>query len=326
MSILSHPRGGIQSRATNFAPLAMDIRRLLAYSLPPRYWPSWIALSVLWGVVHLPYRWQLVVGRAIGRLVYRLIPRRRHIAEVNLSLCFPALSPSERRTLLRRHFESVGMALFEAVLSWSASDQRLRPLSHVEGIENLHQALKAGRGAILLSGHFTTLELGGRLLALYTPIQFVYRRQGNPLFEAIIRRHRERRIEKVIPRDNIREMVRSLRHNKAVWFAPDQNYGLKYSVWAPFFGIPAATNAATSRIAKISGAQVIPCFTQRLPDGRGYKVILHPALKHFPSDDVEKDTRLINELIEAQVRQAPEQYFWLHRRFKDRPPGSPKFY
>ena len=294
--------------------------------LTPRYWPLWGGIGLLWCLTRLPYRWQLVAGRQIGHLGYWLAPRRRKIADINLKLCFPALSDSQRHQLLYSHFESLGISLLEMLSAWWLPDTTLKPLGHIQGQEYLHAALKQGQGVILLSAHFTSLEIGSRFLTMHTAIHAIYRPHENPLIEYVMKKNREKRAEKAIPREAVREMLRSLKNNKSLWFAIDQNFGHKNSVFADFFGIPAATNTATSRLAQISGATVIPFFTQRLPHHQGYKVILQPALDNFPSGDDQQDASRINQLIEEQIRQAPEQYLWVHRRFKDRPEGETPFY
>lgn len=288
----------------------------------PRYWLWWMIIGGLWCLTLLPFSWQLRIGQQIGRLAYRLAPRRRRIATINLQLCFPNLDDNQRSILLKRHFESLGMGFLETLNAWWSSDDSLRSLGQIQGLDYLQSALARGKGVILLSAHFTSLEIGGRLLTLYVPIHATYRPHENPVINYVMRKGREKRVEKAIVRTAIRDMCRSLKQNKPVWFAIDQNFGHKYSVFADFFGIPAATNTATARLAQMSGALVIPFFTQRLADYQGYKVILLPALENFPSDDKVKDALQINQLIEAQVKQAPEQYLWVHRRFKDRPAGE----
>jgi KDO2-lipid IV(A) lauroyltransferase len=252
--------------------------------------------------------------------------RRRHIAETNIRLCFPELTPRARARLVRDHFASLGISMLEVAMGWWASERRLRTLGQVQGLEHLQQALAHGKGVILLSAHFTCLELGGRLLALHAPFHVMYRPHENPVLEHVQRSNREAHFERAIPRDDPRAMLRSLKQNKAVWYAPDQNYGHKHSVFAPFFGVPAATSTATARLARVSGAAVVPFFPIRRGDGRGYDLTLLPALEDFPSDDVAADTARINRLIEDHVRKAPEQYLWAHQRFKDRPAGSPALY
>ncbi|MBE9561826.1 MAG: lipid A biosynthesis lauroyl acyltransferase, partial [Proteobacteria bacterium] len=250
----------------------------------------------------------------------------RKIAATNLKLCFPELTENQLHNLLYQHFESLGMGLLEMLSAWWLKDSLLKPLEHVEGLEYLDAALKRGKGVILLSAHFTSLELGCRFLTMHTIIHGLYRQHENPLIEYFMKKSRESQAEKAIPRDNIRELLRSLRNNKSVWLATDQNFGHKNSVFVDFFGIPAATNTAIPRLAKMSKATVIPFSIRRLTNSQGYKVTLQPALENFPSSDEVQDVLLINKLIETQIKQAPEQYLWVHRRFKDRPNGEKSFY
>jgi KDO2-lipid IV(A) lauroyltransferase len=214
----------------------------------------------------------------------------------------------------------------ETALSWWGSDRRLKPLAAITGLEHLEAALRQGRGAILLSAHFTTLEIGGRLLALHAPFHVLYRDHRNPVIEALQRHARRRRFEKAIPRGDLRGMLASLKQNRPVWYAPDQDFGRDNSVFVPFFGVPAATLTATSRLARLSGAPVVPFFPRRLPGARGYELTLLPALENFPGVDIEQDARRLTGLVEACIRQQPEQYLWVHRRFKTRPPGEPPVY
>ncbi len=294
---------------------------------PIRHWIrngiTWLAAGLLWCITRLPYAWQLAIGRGLGRLIRGLARDRRSIALTNLSLCFPELSVRERHRLLDAHFASLGIALVETALGWWGTDRRLGKLVMLTGLEHLQAVLQQGRGAILLSAHFTTLEIGGRLLSLYTPFHVLYRSHKNPVIETLQRRSRRRRFEKAIPRDDLRAMLASLKQNRPVWYAPDQDYGINNSLFVPFFGIPAATLTATSRLARVSGAPVVPFFQRRLPGARGYELTLLPALEDFPGEDIEQDTRRVMNLIETRIRQQPEQYLWVHRRFKTRPPGEP---
>ncbi|WJW75265.1 LpxL/LpxP family Kdo(2)-lipid IV(A) lauroyl/palmitoleoyl acyltransferase [Thiohalobacter sp. IOR34] len=301
---------------------AANPRAPLLPLLAPRFWPLWSGLGLGWLVAQLPYRWQMRLGRGLGALLFHTARRRRHIARTNLRLCFPELDEAARERLLRSNFAALGMGVVETAMSWWTPDARLRPLARIEGLEHLRAALAQGRGVILLSAHFMTLEIGGRLLALEAPFHVLYREHKNPLFERVMRRARERHFEKAIPRDDMRGFLRSLKANMPVWYAPDQNYGREHSIFVTFFGIPAATISATHRLARISGAPVVPFFPERLADDAGYRLRLLPALADFPSGDEAADTQRINDLIEAEIRRIPEQYLWVHRRFKTRPEGE----
>ncbi|MFA7386686.1 MAG: LpxL/LpxP family Kdo(2)-lipid IV(A) lauroyl/palmitoleoyl acyltransferase [Thiohalobacteraceae bacterium] len=292
----------------------------------PRYWPVHIGMVFGWLVAQLPFRAQLALGRALGMVAYHLMRRRRRIARINLGLCFPELDRYARRALLREHFRSLGLGVIETAMSWWTPESRLRGLAQVEGQEHLHVALAAGRGVILLSAHFTTLEIGGRLLSLHAPFHVLYRRHKNAAFEAVMQRARERHFEKAIPRDDMRGMLKSLKANMPVWYAPDQNYGREHSIFVSFFGISASTITATTRLARISGAKVVPFFPERLPGAAGYRLRVYPALENFPSDDEAADTQRINDLIETEIRKVPAQYLWVHRRFKTRPAGQQRLY
>ena len=293
--------------------------------LGPRFWPTWLGLALMRLLVLLPFRLQLTLGRLLGRVVLHLLPRRRHIAETNLALCFPEKDLKQRKALLRAHFESLGQGVFETAFTWWASDRRLKGLAIVEGVENIASARAAGRGVILLSAHFTTLEIGCRLLLQHEPFHPMYRTHENPLFERVMRASRQRLSENPIRRDDVRGLLRSLRQGHAVWYAPDQAYRGKNAADVGFFGVPAATNLATTRLAQTSGAPVLPFFSVRTPAGR-YRLIVKPALENFPGTSASEDAARMNALIEETVREAPEQYLWVHRRFKAVRPGDPDPY
>ena len=294
--------------------------------LAPRHWPTWLALGLLRLTVLLPFPWLLRLGAALGDLLYLALPARRRIAATNLRLCFPELDEAQRHTLLRRNFRATGMSLFETGLSWWGHPRRLRRLYHIQGLEHVQQALQRGHGVILLSAHLTCLEIGGRLLSLQQPFQVMYKQQRNPLFEAVMKQARVAHYQRAIQRHDVRAMIRSLKENVACWYAPDQDFGRKNALFAPFFGVPAATVTATSRFARLSGAAGVPFFPRRRSDGSGYELTLLPPLEGFGQGDDYHDTERLNRLIEAQVRKAPEQYLWLHRRFGTRPEGEPGLY
>lgn len=285
-------------------------------------------LAVLKACVALPIDTQFSLMRALGTLAGRLAKRRAGIARINLSLCFPELSDTARERLLHDHFEAMAIGIAETALGWWSSTDRLIKRSEIRGLAHLLDAVARGKGVILLSAHFTTLEIGGRLLAESAPnlpCNSMYRPNENPTLERVIREQRKARFGEPIKRDDIRGVIRALRRGEIVWYASDQNYGHKHSVFAPFFGIPAATSTATSRLAKMTGAAVVPFFTMRKDDNR-YVQVFEPRLDDFPSADPAIDATRINRLIEQWVREAPEQYFWTHRRFKDRPGSERQFY
>lgn len=294
--------------------------------LAPRHWPVWLGLGMLRVLVALPLPLQVRIGGALGRALGRLVGRRRQVAAANIELCFPQLSTNEKRRLLRAHLAALGQGLIELAMTWWAGDARLRRLSRVEGLENLAAALAQGRGVILLTGHFTCMEIASHMLALRAPYHAMYRRQSMALVDALVRRARESRSPRVFVREDPRSMIRSLREGAAVWYAPDQNYGAQHAVFVDFFGVPAATITTTSRFARSTGAAVVPYFPRRLPGAQGYVIEVLPALEGFPSGDDAADTRRINALLETQIAKAPEQYLWAHRRFKTRPPDMPDPY
>lgn len=291
----------------------------------PRYWPTHLLLGLMWCLTRLPYAWQIRIGNAIGSLLYRFARHRRHIARVNLALCFPEKTAPERELLLKQNFQSLGIGLMEIAMSWWMPGRRLQKLVKIEGLEHLQKALDMGKGVILLSGHFTTLEIGGRLLSLYTPFHVMYREHKNLAIESVMRAARVRFCGNVIDRRDLRTMLKTLKNNQAVWYAPDQDHGIRHGIFAPFFGVPAATTTATARIAEKSGAAVVPFFQARLPGG-GYILTLTPPLGDFPSGDMQADITRINHIFEQRIRENPDQYLWAHRRFKTRPPGEASVY
>lgn len=284
-----------------------------------RYWPTWLGFLCLRIIVYLPYAWLLVIGTTIGYLTMFFAKKRRRIAEINLSLCFPEMSKKDRQALINDHFKSLGMALFEIPMGWWLTDNALRRMAHIHGLENLKDALKQGKGVILLSAHFTSMEIGARLLTLFLPFHVMYRSNKNPVVERFLATNRARRCEKAIPRDDVRGLLRSLRDGNAVWYAPDQNAQRKQAVFVRFFGHLASTNSATARITRLTGAAVVPFRAIRRSEGGGYDLYLEPALDNYPAGDLKADTQQINDIIEGWVRKNPEQYLWIHRRFRTRP-------
>ncbi len=294
----------------------------------PRYWPLLFGIGLLRCLSLLPYPALLRLGRAAGRILFIGLPRRRHIAAVNLKLCFPDLDDQARQRLLKAHFASLGIGIFEFALASWAGDQRCAKLTRFNGLEHLLGAVQDGKGIILLSGHFAGTELTGRALKLSVPhMAAMYRANKNPLINEVMWRARCRSIEELIGKKNSRRMIRLLRQGGVpVWYASDQSYRGSGAVLVPFFGVPAMSNPALTQLAKVGDAVVIPYLPRRLPGSRGYEVDILPPLNDFPGDDPTADILRIHRLLERHIRRAPEQYYWVHRRFKDRPPEYPDPY
>lgn len=301
-------------------------RRPLYHYWQPRYWLAWLGFGCLRLCCFLPYRRQIGLGKAIGRLGHRVAGKRRAVTRRNIELCFPELTAEERDRLALAHFESLGASLMEMALGRWASDEKLVAMSTITGAENIQKTLDEGYGVILLSAHFTALEVSGRVLSLHCPpFDVVYRRFRSGLTTEFVASSREVSARKSIEKNDIKNMVRSLREGVPVWYAPDQSYHLKQSALLPFFGVPAMTNIATTTLAKLGKAKAVPFFPRRLPEG-GYELTILPAIEGLPSDDPEADTLKYLAILEAQIRKCPEQYYWVHRRFKNRPDTLPDAY
>ena len=292
----------------------------------PRYWPTWLGLGLLRTVAWLPYPLIVWLGTALGLVLRHLPIGFVSTARRNLELCLPELTPRERARLLDRHFASLGIGLLEIPLAWWSSSARIARLVQIEGAEHVRAAQARGNGTMILTAHFTPMEMAGRVIASVASVSFLYRPTKNEVLAYALKRFRDNYGSKGIPRDDIRGFISLLKHNECVWYAPDQSYRKKGAEMVPLFGIPAATNTLTSRLARTTGATVLPYFLQRLPGTRGYRAVIHPPFENFPSDSAIEDTERFNHMIEAQVRLAPEQYLWIHRRFKGLSEDYPDYY
>ena len=294
--------------------------------LAPRYWLTWAGLGILRLLALLPFGAIVHVGRRLGPLLRYLPLGFAGIARRNLELCMPELSPDARERLLKEHFASLGVALLEIPWVWWSRPERFARLLRIEGAEHLRAALARGQGAIVLTAHFTSMEMAGRALVTVAPAGFLYRPPKNPVIAYAFERFRAAYGAHGIPRDDIRAFISALRHNECVWYAPDQSYRKKGAEMVPLFGIPAASNTLTSRLARMTGAPVLPYFFRRLPGTQGYLGVIHPPLEDFPSDSAVADTARFYRMIEAQVLLVPEQYLWIHRRFKGLTADYPDYY
>jgi len=280
---------------------------------------TWLGVLVLWLVHFLPMRWIGAIGAALGSVLYRF--GRGRVTRVNLALCFPEMTEAERHALGAKHFRMLGRNAVElSIMVWGSSEQLLR-LIRVEGIEHLKAA--EGRPIIALAPHFIGLNMGGiRVAYEYPGTASIYSRQKNPVLDRIFLKARTRFGEPhlVSRQEGLRSVIRVVKSGKPFYFLPDMDFGPRDAIFSPFFGVPAATITTLPRLAKLTGAAVIPVITRQ--EGDGYVVRFYPAWQDYPTGDVEADVRRMNAFIEDRVREMPEQYFWAHKRFKTRPPGE----
>ncbi|GAB3734649.1 LpxL/LpxP family Kdo(2)-lipid IV(A) lauroyl/palmitoleoyl acyltransferase [Luteimonas pelagia] len=288
----------------------------------PRHWPAWAGIGAMALLARLPWPLQRALGRGLGVLLRVLLPRRREIARRNLELCFDALPAPAREHLLREHFAALGTGVFEFARAWWGSVAPLHRGLRVEGLDHLEAARAGGRGVIVVSGHFTTLESCGRMLCERgVPLAGMYRPHASPAMEWAVKRGRLRYAVAMFAKRELRPAVKHLRQGGLLWYAPDQDPSRGDSVYVPFFGQPAHSLTSTHQLARMSGAAVLAFTHFRRPDG-GYTLRLSPPFDGFPSDDAEADTARVMAAIEAMAREAPAQYLWIHRRFKRRPDGA----
>jgi KDO2-lipid IV(A) lauroyltransferase len=294
--------------------------------LAPKYWPMWLFMGLLRLIALLPLSWIESLGRFAGWLAYRLVPSRRRVTRINIKQAYPDYSEAQIKQLVKASYASLGISMFEMGIAWWATGDYLRARCTVEGLEHLENALSKGHGAILLTGHFSTLEMGGALLSLYTPLNSVYKKAHNPMFDAFMLHYRSKRLEELIINTNVRRFINGLKSGRATWYAPDQDFSTQEVIFTPFLGGMATTLLSTVRMSEMTKAPVVPFFPIRLDNSKGYKLVVLPELENFPSGDRESDAARINQAIEGMVRRIPEQYAWIHKRFKTQPDGQPSLY
>ncbi|WP_455811617.1 kdo(2)-lipid IV(A) palmitoleoyltransferase [Pseudomonas graminis] len=295
--------------------------------LRPRYWLTWFGVSILFLLVQLPYPVLNKLGLWMGRTSMRFMKRRVSIARRNLELCFPDITPEQLERRIVGNFESLGMGLLETGMAWFWSDRRVKRWFSVTGLENLQAAQRGGRGALIIGVHFMSLELGGRAMGICQPMMAMYRPHNNKLMEWIQTKGRMRSNKAMINRRDLRGMVQALKQGEAVWFAPDQDYGPKGSVFAPLFAVPdAATTSGTWMLARMAKPALITVVLIRKDDGSGYELVIQPELQDYPIESEQLAAEYMNRVIEREIMRAPNQYMWLHRRFKTRPAGASSLY
>jgi KDO2-lipid IV(A) lauroyltransferase len=295
--------------------------------LHPRYWPTWLGLGLLYLLVLLPYPVLYRLGTGLGRFSMRFLKRRLMIAQRNLELCFPQMGKAERDVLVRQNFESVGMGLIETGMAWFWPDWRVERWFTVRGLEHIQKAKDNQQGILLIGVHFLTLELGARIFGIHNPGIGVYRPHDNKLMDWIQTWGRMRSNKSMLDRKDLKGMIRSLKQGEIIWYAPDHDYGPRSSVFVPLFAVDnAATTTGSYLLARMGKPAIIPFTPRRLPNGRGYELIMQPAVENFPLDNEVEAAAFMNKIVEHEILQAKDQYMWLHRRFKTRPPGEPSLY
>lgn len=302
-------------------------RQFQASFLYPRYWLTWFGLGVLFLLVQLPYPLLNRLGKWLGRTSMRFLKRRVSITQRNLELCFPEMDEAEREHKVQANFESLGMGLFETGMAWFWSDRRVKRWFDVSGLNHLKQAQQDGRGALMIGVHMMSLELGGRAMGLCQPMMATYRPHNNKAMEWVQTKGRLRSNKEMLDRKNLRGMVRALKQGEAVWLAPDQDYGRSGSVFAPLFAVKeVATTSAPYMLARLAKPALVPVVLVRRENGSGYDLLIQPELKDYPLDDEIAAATYMNKVVEQEIMRAPDQYMWLHRRFKTRPAGEASLY
>ena len=298
-------------------------------TLNPKYWSTWFFLGLLRLVVTLPLSWLEAIGSLFGLFIYYARPSRVRIATINLKIAFPEKNAKEIEALCKVNFKQLGIGALEIGLAWWQQKKLIR-ISKINGLEHLTGELEKGNGVILLTSHFTCLETGAHIICTKIPLEAVYKPAKNKVFDFLMVKKRNEHFDKLISNDSPRKMIAALKRNHVIWYAPDQNLRGKDMVFAPYFNEMATAITAPSRLAKLSGASLVPYYIKRHKDAETSKIIyelfIQPAVKDFPTDDINHDAAIINRINEDLVRQNPEQYLWVHQRYKTRPEGEKSVY
>ena len=290
----------------------------------PKYLPTWILILLMKIGALVPFRMQVFLGKNMGKLFYPLFSTVRKVATINIQKCFPEKNKEQVSALVKKHFESIGVSFFETANAYYGKDEKIQKLLTIVNEHYLTDAMKDGRGVIILCSHFMPLMLSSRALSLKHKIASIYRPQNNRLFDKIMVKGLTNGGGIMIKNSDTKAMIKAIKNALPIWYAPDQDLGTKGTVFAPLFGIQAATISATSRLAKGDNTAVIPYSFIRTDEG--YKMSFSAPLENYPSGDLVQDATQTNQILEAQIRKNPEQYLWIHRRFKTRPKGEENFY
>lgn len=299
--------------------------------LHPRYWTTWFGIGALYLITKLPYSCLYRLGKSVGRLSMRVLKRRVHIAKRNIELCFPEMTNDERDAFVLRNFESTGLAIFETGMAWFWPDRRIKKIISTSGLEHIQNAKNQQQGVLLLGIHFLNLELGARVFGLFNPGIGVYRPNDNPVIDYVQTKGRLKSNKFMIDRKDIRGMIRGLKQGEIIWYAPDHDYGPQNSIFVPFFHVEkTATTLGTTLLVKNGLPAIIPFMLKREEDAQkkkiNYRLIIDKPVENYPIHDSVAAATLMNKVIENEILKAPEQYMWLHRRFKTRPEGEKSLY
>ncbi|MEZ9234834.1 LpxL/LpxP family Kdo(2)-lipid IV(A) lauroyl/palmitoleoyl acyltransferase [Shewanella sp. 10N.286.52.A9] len=291
-----------------------------SHLLHPKHWPLWLGVGLMRLTQLLPLRWQMAMGKGLGRLVLKFAGSRKHTAERNLSLCFPDMPEQERAALLTRNFEETGKALFDTINAWWWSNDKVQRHMTMKGDQHVRDTLDNGNGVILFAVHCLPLEMGARMFGQFQPGIGVYRPHDNPVMEYLQVNGRLRSNKGLVPKRDLRNMVRSLRNPDVIWYTADQDFGRSSAVFIPLYAVPdAATITGATTLAKLGKAKVLPFFVERNADDSGYHMEIMPPLDNFPGENELEDAIRGNKIIENIIDRNRSQYMWLHRRFKTRP-------
>ena len=294
--------------------------------LAPKYWGIWLGILLLLPWAFAPWPVQRALGSGLGRLLYGLLKSRRRVTLINLRLCYPNRSDADYEIMAQDVFINMAIGFFESLTAWY-NPRRFDNKISITGLEYLQEAQQRGKGVIMLGIHSTLLDAGGALCSHFFKLDVVYRPQNNPMLDWLVYRSRKPIYGCQIDHDNIRLLVRRLKNGHMIWYSPDQDFGLKQGVMAPFYGVAAATVTAQRRLIKMTQSSVLSLHFYRKNDQKPhYHIHITPALQNYPTDDEVADATTSNQLIEQQLNLAPTQYMWFHRRFKTRPPGYDKIY
>lgn len=286
--------------------------------LYPQHWPVWLLIGLIRLVVLLPYPMQLGLGKGLGLLAHKVAGSRRRVAEVNIRLCFPELNQEQQQALVRQTFIDNAIGFLETMMAWFRRPDLLIPRTQFKGLDKLAEVKAQGKGVILLGAHYTMLDLSGTLICNHIEASITYKPQHHPVLNYVMEKGRSRMYKNMFVSKDTRAIVKALRAGDTIWYAPDQDFGFKGTVFANFFGVPTATLTATSQLAKLGKAVVMPMTYFRRADNSGYDIEVHDPLP-IPGESLEADAQVANDFLEQQIRRYPSQYLWLHKRFKSQP-------